>query len=139
MPRQRRRIGRSLKPFRWPRLWAGLWMLALAAVVAASLLPAGNLPGPPLAHDKLLHFLGYFGLMAGAVQLHARLRAWVMVALALMLCGIGLEWLQGWMSLGRSPDRGDALANVIGVLAGLATGFTPLRDILLRLEGGRRG
>ena len=41
------------------------------------------------------------------------------------------------MKLGRMLDRADALANTLGVLIGLATAFTPLRDLLLRLDGGR--
>ena len=36
--------------------------------------------------------------------------------------------------LGRSMDRYDALANTIGVLIGLATAFTPLRDLLLWVD-----
>ena len=39
--------------------------------------------------------------------------------------------------LGRMLDRADAFANTMGVLIGLATAFTPLRDALLRLD--RRG
>jgi hypothetical protein len=31
-------------------------------------------------------------------------------------------------------DRYDALANTIGVLIGLATAFTPLRDLLLWVD-----
>ena len=31
-------------------------------------------------------------------------------------------------------DRYDALANSIGVLIGLATAFTPLRDVLLWID-----
>jgi type III secretory pathway component EscS len=38
------------------------------------------------------------------------------------------------MGLGRMLDRNDALANTIGVLIGLATAMTPLRDVLLRFD-----
>ena len=38
------RFGRSLKAFRRPGLWSMLWMLGVAAVVAGSLLPPGDLP-----------------------------------------------------------------------------------------------
>jgi hypothetical protein len=41
------------------------------------------------------------------------------------------------MGLGRQLDRADALANAFGVLLGLATAFTPWRDALLRMDGGR--
>ena len=131
------RWGRSLKAFRRPLLWSSLWMLAVSLVVAGSLLPPGDLPSQPMSNDKLMHFLGYFVLMAGAVQLYARRTSWVAMAVLLALLGVGLEWLQAWMHVGRTAERADALANTLGVLAGLTTGFTPLRDLLLRLDGGR--
>lgn len=131
-----RRTGRSLKPFKRPWLWAGLWMLAIAAVVIGSLLPGKDLPALPVS-DKLEHFAAYAVLSAGAVQLFARRLSWGFICLLLVLMGIGLEYLQASMKLGRMLDRNDALANAFGVLLGLATAFTPLRDALLRLDGGR--
>lgn len=129
----KRRFGRSLKPFQYPRLWMGLWMLAIAIVVAGSLLPGKNLPAVPL-NDKMEHFLAYAVLSASAVQLFARRLSWAVVAVLLVLMGIGLEFLQAKMALGRMLERADALANTIGVLLGLATAFTPLRDFLLWLD-----
>ena len=129
----RPRFGRSLKPFRRPWLWSGLWMLAIAAVVFASLVPARALPAVPVG-DKLEHFLAYAVLSAAAVQLFARRLSWALVCVLLVLMGIGLEHLQAQMALGRMLDRVDALANTLGVLAGLATAFTPWRDALLRLD-----
>ena len=128
-----RRFGRSLKPFRRPWLWAGLWMLAIAMVVFASLLPASNLPSVPVS-DKVEHFVAYAVLAAGAVQLFVRRLSWGFVCVMLVLMGIGLEHLQAQMALGRMLDRNDALANTIGVLLGLATAFTPWRDALLNLD-----
>ena len=128
-----RRMGRSLKPFRRPWLWAGLWVLAIAAVVVGSLVPGRDLPAVPVS-DKLEHFAAYAVLAAGAVQLFARRASWAFVCLLLVLMGIGLEVLQAKMALGRMLDRNDALANTIGVLLGLATSLTPWRDALLRLD-----
>lgn len=127
------RFGRSLKPFRYPMLWMGLWMLTIALVVAGSLLPGKDLPAVPI-NDKLEHFLAYAVLSASAVQLFVRRLSWAFVAVLLVLMGIGLEFLQAKMALGRMLDRADALANTIGVLLGLATAFTPMRDILLWLD-----
>lgn len=128
-----RRMGRSLKPFRRPWLWAGLWVLAIAAVVVGSLVPGRDLPAVPVS-DKFEHFAAYAVLAAGAVQLFARRVSWAFVCLLLVLMGIGLEILQAEMALGRMLDRNDALANTIGVLLGLATSLTPWRDALLRLD-----
>jgi VanZ family protein len=131
------RIGRSLKPFRRPLLWAGLWMLAVALVFIASLMPVSGLPEAPKHFDKVEHFVAYAALSAGAVQLFSRRLSWGFACVLLVLMGIGLEHLQAQMALGRMLDRNDALANTIGVLAGLATAFTSWRDALLRFDGGR--
>ena len=128
-----RGFGRSLKPFRRPWLWAGLWMLAIALVVIGSLLPGKDLPPLPVS-DTFEHFAAYALLSAGAVQLFARRLSWGFICLLLVLMGIGLEYLQATMKLGRMLDRNDALANSFGVLIGLATAFTPLRDALLRID-----
>lgn len=130
------RFGRTLKPFRCPWLWAALWMLGIAVVVVASLVPARDLPDLQVS-DKAEHLAAYALLAAGAVQLFRRRLSLAAACLLLVLMGIGLEYLQASMRLGRTLDRADALANTLGVLAGLATLFTPLRDLLLRLDGGR--
>jgi len=130
----RPRFGRSLKPFRRPLLWAGLWVLAVAVVVVASLVPVSGLPDVPKNFDKVEHFVAYAALAAGAVQLFARRLSWGFVCVLLVLMGIGLEHLQAQMALGRMLDRVDALANTVGVLAGLATAFTPWRDALLQID-----
>lgn len=129
----RRRFGRSLKPFRRPWLWAGLWVLAIAGVVAGSLMPSSGLPDLKVS-DKLEHFIAYAVLAAGAVQLFASRLSWGFVCVLLVVMGIALEYLQAQMGLGRMLDRADALANTIGVLIGLATAFTPWRDALLGLD-----
>ena len=128
-----RRFGRSLKPFRHPRTWMALWVLAIAIVVITSLLPGKDLP-PVGMNDKLEHVTAYALLAASAVQLFARRLSWGFVCVLLVLMGIELEFLQGAMGLGRTMDSHDALANAIGVLMGLGSAFTPLRDLLLRID-----
>ena len=136
MNASRWRFGRSFKPFRRPWLWVGLWALGIAAVVVASLLPAPELPDLRVS-DKSEHFSAYALLAAGAVQLYARRLSWFAVCIALALLGIGLEFAQGVLTTTRTMDAADALANSLGVLAGLATSLTPWRDALLRHEPGR--
>lgn len=127
------RFGRALKPFARPWLWSGLWSLAIAGAVVASLLPAPELPHPP-GGDKLHHFLAYAALAASAVQLYARWPSLLGAGVGLVLLGIGIEYAQGALTDTRMADPRDALANTLGVIAGLATRLTPWRDALLRFD-----
>lgn len=129
----RARLRSSLKPFRRPWLWAGLWSLAIAAVVVVSLAPPPPMP-PVEGGDKIGHFIAYGALAAGAVQLYARWPSLLGAGIGLVLLGIGLEWAQGAFTETRHMERADALANTLGVIAGLATRLTPLRDLLFRLD-----
>ena len=128
------RFGRSLKPFRHPWRWALAWMLAVAAVCVASLLPGGDLPPVPDGFDKVEHFLGYAVLAADAMQLFTRRLSWFSVCVGLALMGLWLEHAQGAWIPSRTSDPMDALANTLGVLAGLATSLTPQRDALVNLD-----
>jgi hypothetical protein len=127
-------IGRSLKPFRRPWLWAGLWCAGVALVVVLSLMPAPDLGELPSGSDKVEHFLVYAALAAGAVQLYPRWSSLLSVGVALVLMGIGLEYAQGALTEDRIMDRMDAFANTLGVIAGLSTQLTPWRDLLLRFD-----
>lgn len=129
----RLRPGRGLKPFKRPLLWSGLWMAAIAAVVVLSLAPSVPVPDVQ-GRDKLAHFLAYGALAAGAVQLHARWISLLGAGIGLVLLGIGLEYAQGALTATRMQDPADALANTLGVIAGLATRLTPLRDVLLGID-----
>jgi VanZ family protein len=124
----------ALKPFRWPRLWLGLWWCAVALVTLGSLLPAMLLPVVPEGGDKFEHLLGYGLLAAIAVQVFATRDALLRAALGLVLLGVALELAQGWFTATRAMDPMDALANTLGVALGMATVLTPVRDWLLRVE-----
>lgn len=125
-----------MRALRWPRVWLGLWLLAIAVVAVLSLLPAPHMPlETPQNFDKLLHFLAYFGLAFSAVQLFSSRRALVFVSLGLIALGVLLEWAQGaWLPHLRYADEWDAVANTLGVVAGVLLATTPLARCLLRLE-----
>ena len=125
---------RALKPLRRWRLWLGLWCGAIALVVLFSLLPAPDLPQVPPGGDKLEHFGAYFALAAGAVQLFASPRPLLRAGLGLVALGVTLEIAQFLLTSTRMMDPRDALANTLGVLAGLALAATPWRDALLRVD-----
>ena len=129
-----------LRPFARPRLWLGVWVFGWALCIALSLLPPIELGAPPDS-DKLGHFLAYFTLMAWAVMLFQGWRARVLVAGALILLGLGLEFAQAMLTTTRQGDARDMLANTLGVLAGLGVALTPGRHLLAwadaRLSGKR--
>lgn len=127
-----------LKPLRRPRLWLALWTLALAIVVVVCLVPAPELPETPPGGDKIEHALAYFLLAASAVQLFATRRALIAAGIGLFVLGVLIEFAQGAFTTTRSMDAMDALADAVGVIAGLAIARTPLRDLLLRFDR-RRG
>lgn len=123
----------QLRELRRPRLWLGLWLGAIAAVIVLSLTPP-----PPMAvprgFDKLEHLSSYALLAYGAVLLFARRRAQLGAGLALVAMGIGLEFAQALLTQARMADPADALANTTGVLLGLLLTFTPAARWLQRLD-----
>ena len=123
----------ALKPLRRPRLWLGLWITAIVALIVVCLIPLDSLPPLPDNSDKVEHLFGYFVLSAAAVQLFGTRRSLLLAGLGLVGLGIGIEIAQGFTAY-RSSDPADALANTVGVLLGMATALTPWRDLLLRIE-----
>ncbi|WP_367347005.1 VanZ family protein [Stenotrophomonas bentonitica] len=123
-----------LKPLRFPRLWLGLWWLAIVTTIVVCLIPPPPLALPPNS-DKVEHFLAYFLLASAAVQIYGTRTALLCAGAGLVLLGVGIEFLQGALTTNRMADPMDALANTTGVIAGMAITFTPLRDVLIRLRG----
>lgn len=124
----------ALRPLRRPGLWLGLWIAAIVAVIVACLTPPAPL-SLPSGSDKVEHFLAYFLLSWGAVQLFAGRRALLRAMLGLVLLGVAIEVAQGTLTANRSADVLDALADTAGVLAGLALLPTPLRNCLQWVDG----
>jgi VanZ family protein len=123
-----------LKPLRRARLWLALWWCGVATVVLCSLVPAFLLPEVPSGGDMLEHFSAYALLAAAAVQLFSARIAVVRAGVGLVAMGIALEIAQGLFTTTRQMDVHDALANTLGVVAGLSTLLAPWRDALLRAD-----
>ena len=86
------------------------------AVLVASLLPTSALPKVDLS-DKVEHVIAYAVLaVLGGKAFPGR--PWLLAA-ALAANGVGVEFLQHAMALGRQGDVLDALANTLGIAAGL--------------------
>jgi len=106
----------------------------LLATIVVSLLPVFLLPVVPPGGDKLEHLVGYALLSSAAVQLFCGRRALARAAIGLVALGVALEIAQGAFTATRQMDAMDALANTGGVVLGMATALTPLRDLLLNLQ-----
>ena len=125
-----------MRALRWPRFWLGLWVCAIVAVIALSLVPPPPMPVQPPHHfDKLLHFSAYFALAFSAVQVFCRWRALAGIACGLIALGVALEWAQGTLVPHlRMFDPWDAAANTLGVLAGVSMAATPLAGCVQWIE-----
>ena len=112
------------------RLWAILGWLMLAGVVTLSLV---RIEQPlHMSHaDKYQHLLAYASMMYwwGMVQPSRRL-GWL---IALPILGLSLEGIQGLTSY-RGLEWGDALANVVGVLAARILLSTPAGRLLAGID-----
>ncbi|UXA51929.1 VanZ family protein [Xanthomonas prunicola] len=127
-------VTQTLRPFHRPRLWVGLWIAAIVVVIAVCLGPPPEIPELPDDSDKAEHFLTFALLCWGAVQLFATRRAQVVAAICLVALGIGIEIAQGALTTNRSADPYDALADTLGIAAGLCLAWTPLRFVMLRID-----
>ena len=124
----------AAKAFVRPQRWLGAWWTMIALVIIGSLLPALLLPDLPAGSDKVEHLLGYAILSATAVQVFATRVALLRAALFLVALGVGIEVAQDLLTTTREMDAMDALANTCGVVLGMLTALTPMRDALLRME-----
>lgn len=124
----------ALRPFHRPSVWVGLWIAAIVALIAVCLGPPPEFPELPSNSDKAEHFLSFALLSWGAVQLFATRRALLLAAFGLVLLGIGIEIAQDALTTNRSADPYDALADTLGILAGLCLAWTPLRLVMLRMD-----
>ena len=112
-----------------PKLWFGLAIIGLLALGVVSLIPAPDLGG----NDKIGHFMAYAMLSAWFSLLVEQRKSLWSILFGLIAYGLFLELLQGLTSY-RSGDLADAVANSLGVITGLAFYFSPLRQLLRKLD-----
>jgi VanZ family protein len=125
----------ALRAFHWPRLWVGLWVLMIAAVVTGSLVPSDELPRMLFSGaDKLQHMAGYATLSGYAVMLFANRRGRGAAAVGLLLLGVLIEGAQSALTTSRQADPMDMLANLLGVGLGQTLAASAVASWLQRID-----
>lgn len=105
------------RELRWRRTWLAFGVLWLIVMLVVCLMP--QQPGQSVAGlDKVEHFVSWALVTAWWASLVER-RVYPGVAVAMLAFGLGIEFGQDWMALGRQGDWRDVLANSFGVAGGL--------------------
>jgi len=114
-------------------LWRVLGGFLLMAVVTVCLVPMPGTSGGIPHLDKLFHFLSFGGLTAWYLMLYRGQRSWLLIPLAILALALMIEIIQGTTSY-RSASRGDALANLMGVVLAALFAVKPLRRLVQWVE-----
>jgi VanZ family protein len=111
------------------KIWTGFGYALLVAVAVLSLIPGPDVGGS----DKLMHFLTYM-LLSGWFSLIVKYpRSLWLVLVGLIFFGLLMEYLQGLTSY-RMQDFDDATANSLGVMVGIGSRFTALREMMVKVD-----
>jgi VanZ family protein len=113
------------------QLWFAIGCGLVGLIVYLSLASGPDVP-MTLGLDKLGHGLAYGTLMLWFAQLYERPR-WALVALACMLLGVALEYLQGF-TIYRTFSYVDMVANLAGVVVGLTLALAGVDNCIERVE-----
>lgn len=117
---------------RWTAAWLAIGWLLVAAVVVGSLVPAGvDVPGAQ--GDKVVHAFAYAALMFWFSQIYSEHRTRLLVAFALAMMGVLIEYAQGYTGY-RTFDYADMAANAVGVLLGWLAAPPRLTNLLVLVE-----
>lgn len=118
---------------KYHRLWVAVGWVLVILVVYLSL--ARNPPSPLTFEnsDKFEHAFSYAILSFWLCQIYQSARSRLLVIIALVGMGVGLEYVQGWTGY-RTFDVMDMLADSVGVLLGWLLVLTPLGCLLASFE-----
>jgi VanZ family protein len=127
-------------PLKYPRLWLAIGVLLIVGALVGFLMPARDVDLLKLENlnDKAMHAGVYTLLFIWFAGMLPRSR-YLSIAAMLLFMGIAVEFLQGWMAMGRSQDIHDVYANSVGVLAGLLLAFTLFGGWAQRVERSLAG
>jgi VanZ family protein len=104
----------------------------IIAVVVVSLVPGQSLPSTGVS-DKTEHAVAYALLTLWFAGIYPRSR-YVVIAIGLFALGIGIEFAQGAMQLGRQADFRDVAANSAGIAIGMTIAWLWLGGWAQRVE-----
>ena len=116
--------------FKW--IWLSLGALLLSGITVLSLVNLAPIDGV-LLQDKIMHMLAYGLLMGWFAQIYRRTMARLVLVVALVAMGIGIEYLQGMVSH-RQFDVMDMVANTSGVCLAWLLSYTWLGHVFAGLE-----
>jgi len=117
---------------KYKKLWLSIGYLMIIFVIYSSLTPSPvemNIEGS----DKLMHMIGYFGLLGWFVQIYQQKKVQLILAAVFICMGVALEFLQELGGV-RYFELSDMLANTTGVLIAWLLVFTPFPKLLLWFE-----
>ncbi len=121
-----------MSQLKYKAMWLFLGYAMVLFVIHASLTSSPVMPGFKMS-DKVMHIIGYFGLMFWFAQIYWRPETVLKLAIVFMLMGVGLEFLQDLGGV-RVLEVYDMVANVLGVLLAWMLVKTRFRYILLNIE-----
>jgi len=124
----------AIRHLRYQRLWIAVGVVLILLVAITSVI---SIPAPLkvfMLKDKVVHTLAYAGLMGWFSQIYRHDLTRLLLAIGLVLMGVGIEYLQG-MTTSRHFDVMDMVANTSGVVLAWALAYTWVGSLLMRLEG----
>jgi VanZ family protein len=107
------------------RVWWSLGVVLVVAAIWVCLMPANQVISAFEWSDKTSHLLGHGILALYFTGIVAR-KAWWKIFVGLLVMGIGIEFAQYFMHVGREGDPRDVLANSAGAALGLVAGWLGL-------------
>ena len=107
------------------RVWWSLGVVLLVAAIWVCLMPVNRVVSAFEWSDKTSHLLGHGILALYFTGIVAR-KAWWKIFAGLLVMGIGIEFAQYYMQVGREGDPRDVLANSTGAALGLLAGWLGL-------------
>jgi VanZ family protein len=124
-------------PLQYQRRWKIAGVLLLIAVLAVAMAPAlfpWSGTGSPwlMLSDKWLHGIMFASMVVWYSGQYARRSYWFL-ALGLLAFGLLIEFCQSLVSY-RTADSGDLIADILGILVGLAIALVGLGGWSARVE-----